>query len=112
MNKKNVFWVLVFSAIFFLIGCQQQNGTESNNRNRESQDVSLAPEQTYQNNCASCHGNNLEGGLGPELKSIGGKLTKEEIASIIEKGRGGMPSQPQVSPQAREKLAEWLATKK
>ena len=107
MTRKSIVWLLVVSALFFLFGCNQQNAS-----NQNTPDVSAGPEQTYQNNCASCHGQNLEGGLGPGLQKIGSKLSKEEIATIIEKGKDSMPSQPQVTAQAREKLAEWLAAKK
>lgn len=110
MMKRFVFWTFAFSIIFLLFGCQQQNETKQDNQ--EDQNVALEPEQTYQNNCASCHGQSLEGSLGPSLDKIGSKLSKEEIATIIEKGKDSMPSQPQVSAQAREKLAEWLAAKK
>lgn len=109
MLRKSAVGFLVILFLFFLIGCDLKNGSKSNDGNP---DVSAGPEQTYQNNCASCHGQSLEGGLGPSLQKIGSKLTKEEIATIIEKGKDGMPSQPQVTAQAREKLAEWLAAKK
>lgn len=110
MIKKAAVGLLALSVFIFLFGCNQQPNDSQSKEN--GSDVSAAPEQTYQNNCASCHGMNLEGGLGPGLQKIGSKLSKEEIATIIEKGKDSMPSQPQVTPQAREKLAEWLAAKK
>lgn len=44
----------------------------------------------YENNCASCHGENLEGGAaGPSLMGI--ERSAEEIADIAVNGVGDMP---------------------
>jgi len=110
MTRKAAMGLSAFLLLVWLIGCNPQNNGA--NSDRQTPDVSAGPEQTYLNNCASCHGQNLEGALGPSLQKIGSKLNKEQIATIIEKGKGSMPSQPQVTAQAREKLAEWLAAKK
>jgi len=85
MIKRVVFWTVTVSLIFLFMGCQQQNETKQDPQ--QDQDVALEPEQTYQNNCASCHGQSLEGGLGPALDKIGSKMSKEEIATIIENGK-------------------------
>lgn len=105
--KRLLFSMFTITVLLFT-GCQQQTP----DTNQEQGDVSMQPEQSYLNNCASCHGQNLEGGLGPSLQKIGSKLSKEEIEEIIKNGKNGMPSQPQVSDQARSKLSEWLAEKK
>lgn len=92
------------------IGCQPQ--TKEQTKGQQTEEVALEPDQTYLNNCASCHGQSLEGGLGPSLNKIGSKLNKEQISDIIKNGKNSMPSQPQVSDDARDKLSEWLAEKK
>lgn len=90
-----------------LVGCNPQTmGGDQKN------DAAMEPKDIYVNNCSSCHGGNLQGSLGPSLQKIGSKLTKEEIADIIKNGKGDMPGQSQISDQAREKLAAWLAEKK
>lgn len=66
----------------------------------------------YNNNCASCHGTNLEGGFGPALTNIGSKYSKEEIDEIIKNGVGQMPAQTQLSDADRKALSEWLAEQK
>lgn len=69
------------------------------------------PEKIYTQNCASCHGGNLEGGAGPELAAIGSKYSQEEITTIIETGQGIMP--PKIIKGAEaEAVAEWLASQK
>lgn len=69
-------------------------------------------EAVFKQNCASCHGQNLEGISGPNLTKVGGKYSAEEIAGIIKDGKGGMPpgmlkKQPEI-----EAVAKWLAEKK
>ena len=66
----------------------------------------------YDNNCASCHGANLEGGFGPALTNTGSKYSKEEIDDIIKNGKGQMPAQTQLSDAERESLSAWLAEQK
>src|SRR5690625_6727283 len=66
------------------------NNEENNNEN-EATDVSAA-EEVYQNKCAGCHGDDLGGISGPELTKVGATYSAEEIADIIENGKGGMPA--------------------
>lgn len=70
------------------------------------------PEAIFQSNCASCHGADLSGGVGPDLTKVGATYSKEEIKDIIINGKGtGMPAGLVPAPQA-EALAKWLAEKK
>src|SRR5690606_14418718 len=70
-----------------------------------------SPEEIYQQNCASCHGGNLEGGGGPALDKVGSNYSVEEIADIIQNGKGAMPGGI-VTGEAQQLLAEWLAEHK
>ncbi|WP_017755814.1 c-type cytochrome [Calidifontibacillus oryziterrae] len=73
------------------------------------------PEGLYKVNCAACHGQNLEGGVGLPLDTIGSKLSAEEIANIITNGQVGdsiMPPMPQVDDATKEQISTWLAEKK
>ncbi|WP_027723788.1 menaquinol-cytochrome c reductase cytochrome b/c subunit [Tuberibacillus calidus] len=45
--------------------------------------------QLYSQNCAGCHGNNLDGGVGPAL--IGQNLPEAVVESMATKGGGNMP---------------------
>lgn len=99
-----------------MVGCgtaqdDQQTEEAPPPSNGTSYDEAQAKE-AYQNHCASCHGNNLEGGFGPNMQKIGSKYSKEEIANIIENGIGTMPAQKQVSDEERENLSAWLAEQK
>ncbi|GAA4718138.1 YqzM family protein [Brevibacillus fulvus] len=69
-------------------------------------------EAVFKANCASCHGQNLEGVVGPNLTKVGSKYNAEQIMDIIKNGKGGMPpgvlkKQPEI-----QAVAEWLAEHK
>lgn len=64
-------------------------------------------------NCISCHGGNLEGGVGPGLQAVGGKYDRNQIHDIIANGQGAMPPfQNQLSADEISAVADWLAAKK
>ncbi|MFC4769181.1 c-type cytochrome [Effusibacillus consociatus] len=44
-----------------------------------------------QQNCASCHGADLKGNVGPSLVAAGQKLSEQDIAKVLKEGRGIMP---------------------
>lgn len=69
--------------------------------------------KVVQQNCASCHGQNLEGGVGPALKDIGSRLDKDAIAKIIKEGRPpGMPGGLISDEKQVEAVAAYLAEQK
>ncbi|WP_394120658.1 cytochrome c551 [Planococcus donghaensis] len=66
-------------------------------------------EQVVQQNCISCHGENLEGqGNFPPLNDVGSRLSQEEILSVIENGQGAMPANIIEGDEAVA-VAEYLA---
>ena len=112
---------VLFGAVLVLGACgggdsndngnNNNNGNNGNNSNNNASENVGAGEELYQNNCAGCHGGDLGGISGPNLQKIGGELSAEEIADIIENGKGGMPSVT-MPDDDREELSEWLANKK
>ncbi|WP_257346008.1 cytochrome c550 [Pseudalkalibacillus decolorationis] len=69
-------------------------------------ETEMAPEEIVSQTCAACHGQNLEGGVGPSLQNV--KLSADEIATIIQEGRGQMPPQG-LSAEEAQKVAEYIA---
>ncbi|MGM0941785.1 MAG: cytochrome c550 [Bacillota bacterium] len=69
------------------------------------------PEAIFETNCASCHGADLSGGMGPDLTKVGSELSQEEIQNVIKSGQGQMPPGMATDAEA-EVLAKWLAEKK
>lgn len=70
-----------------------------------------AAEDAYKQSCASCHGQDLSGGAGPDLTTIGSKLSASEIEDIIVNGQGSMPG-GLLSGDDATAVAEWLAEHK
>lgn len=69
----------------------------------------------YKANCISCHGDNLEGKLGPNtnISKIGSKLSKDKIVNQISNGGGGMMAfKGKLKDNEIDALADWLAAKK
>jgi cytochrome c550 len=70
------------------------------------------PEELYAANCLSCHGDQLQGVVGPALANIGSEYDVAHIQDVIVNGQGsGMPGGLVTGEQAKA-LAEWLAEKK
>src|SRR5699024_3835897 len=70
------------------------NNTEENAANNENDGGtvdSAAAEDAYKSSCASCHGQDLEGGAGPDLTDVGSKLSADDIETVIAEGQGSMP---------------------
>lgn len=70
-----------------------------------------AAEEVYKKSCASCHGGDLSGGVGPDLTAVGSELSADEIEDIINNGLGSMPG-GLVSADDSTLLADWLAEMK
>lgn len=58
-------------------------------------------------NCTSCHGQNLEGGMGPKLAGIS---DTEKAKKIIREGKGAMPAHDasQISDKDLDTLVKYL----
>lgn len=69
------------------------------------------PEGFAKQTCVTCHGNNLEGNIGPNLHGIGKKISKDEIKNVLKNGKGTMP--PGMVPAENvDAMADWVANLK
>ena len=76
------------------------------------QDVQAAAD-IYKSNCVSCHGDQMQGGVGPNLTKVGGTLSKTQIYNQIVKGGGVMPAfKGTLTDDQIVNLSSWLSTKK
>ena len=48
----------------------------------------------FMTNCQACHGERLQGGVGPSIVGVTGRLKPDTIRSILHKGQGQMPAFP------------------
>jgi cytochrome c551 len=70
-------------------------------------------EVVYKQFCISCHGVDLQGFDGPNLQTVGERLTEDQIFTQIQKGSEGMPGfKVVIKEQDMRLLAAWLAAKK
>jgi mono/diheme cytochrome c family protein len=55
-------------------------------------DIEGDGEQLFAASCASCHGGQGQGGIGPQLVGVADRLTTAEHVTVVLDGRGNMPS--------------------
>lgn len=67
------------------------------------------PEGIYKQTCIACHGDQYQGVVGPSLKGVGKKYSKDQLIEIVTKGKGNMPPN-QVTAEQAPAVADWLAT--
>jgi cytochrome c551 len=112
--KKRIF-ALIMGTSLALAACNGggDNATEpaQDNNAGGGEKAAADAEKLVQQNCVSCHGQNLEGGVGPSLEKVGSKLSQEEIENIILNGQGSMPKGLLQGDDAKA-VAAWLAEKK
>ena len=66
-----------------------------------------SPTDIMKSSCISCHGSDFEGGAGPGLIDVGKRMSKEEILSILENGKGIMP-EGLVTPDEARLMTDFL----
>ncbi|MBO9129610.1 cytochrome c550 [Bacillus sp. 165] len=102
-------------GLMFLLSFQGLNKAEEladakKNGGNEAQTASK-PEDIYKQTCIGCHGDQMQGAVGPALNKIGATLSEEEIKNTIMNGKGNMPAGLLQAEQAA-KMAKWLSEKK
>ncbi len=83
-------WVVLLLAFALLVGaCGGDEDDSANGDGNGGSGDSAAGEEVYSGTCASCHGANLEGGVG--LKLDGSQFvidsTEEELVAFVKEGR-------------------------
>jgi cytochrome c551 len=105
---KKILMTMLFGMTLVLAAC---GGDDDSGDSKETSSGEVNAEKIVSNKCSSCHGGNLEGGMGPELAHIGAELSKDQILTTIQEGKGNMPSGVIEGDEA-EAVAEWLSNKK
>ncbi|MFX3624782.1 MAG: cytochrome c551 [Ectobacillus sp.] len=108
--KKKFLVVAVGAALTLSLGACGGGKEESKSPTTETASGGAA-EEIYQKSCASCHGGDLKGQVGPDLTKVGGKYSKEDIENIIKNGRGSMPAGT-IQGDDVTTVAQWLSEKK
>lgn len=103
MRKYAIILTLTMSALLAACGNDKEQTTTTNNA-----DLVTEGEKIAKSSCIGCHAADLTGDMGPNLHNL--SLSKEEIISVLEKGRGSMP--PATAKGHEEAVAEYLLTLK
>ncbi|KAB2338546.1 cytochrome c [Cytobacillus depressus] len=91
------------------LGDAEQIAAEKEGGGGKTEETAAAsPEEIYQKSCIGCHGDQYQGAVGPALKGVGDHLSQDEIADILEHGKGAMPPGLVPADKAGE-MAAWLA---
>lgn len=114
MNKRLMNVLLAGGlAVFGLAACggdKKEEGTTTppaDTDNNTSETVAKG-ESVTQSSCIGCHGNDLTGGMGPNLHGL--TLSKDEIVEIVTNGKGQMPGG--LAKGDEEAVADYLLTLK
>lgn len=102
--------VLMFGLSFKGLGDSKQLAKDKGGATTAKTETAAAsnPEGIYKSTCVGCHGDQYQGVVGPSLKGIGSKLSKDDIKTIITKGKGNMP--PNLVPADKaDAMAEWVS---
>jgi len=108
------FGILFLVFVIFLVASiiyPPTHGEEAKG-GKEGAAANINAEDIVKTNCTSCHGQNLEGMVGPKLADIGSKMSAEEIADVIKNGKGSMPPGLIQDPKEIVAVAKWLSEKK
>lgn len=118
--KRNIlpFAIIAIVGVFvavvvYYVGVSQREDirlAENGEAVAEGGEVTSDAEGIFASSCASCHGADLSGGVGPDLTTIGSTLSQAEIEDVINNGIGTMPP-GLVNPEEATILAEWLSEK-
>lgn len=101
--------VLVFVMSFKGLGDMREVAKAGKGAGTQTTEtVASKPEDIYKNTCVTCHGDQYQGVVGPTLKGVGKKLSKDQIKEIITKGKNNMPA-GLVKPEQADAMAAWVA---
>ncbi|WP_114570115.1 cytochrome c551 [Exiguobacterium flavidum] len=113
MKTKKFLLALGIGATLVLGACGGDDEKESTSSDEGTKtETAIDAEKVFANNCAACHGQNLEGGAGPDLTKVGARLSSAEIQEIIKNGKGAMPKGVIQDEEEIVAVADWLASKK
>jgi len=124
MKLKNLLLALGLGTTLALAACGGSDDSSSDDSSSGTKEEStmnddssktqsgVDAEKIFANNCATCHGKNLEGNVGPNLTKVGSKYSSEEIQKIIKNGKGQMPAGILKDDKEIMAVSDWLAAKK
>lgn len=112
MNNALRFCVLTIGSLLFWVACQSSPPHSANNTtNALTSNIKIDGQRIFRTNCAMCHGRKGKLGLAGAAKLHKSTLPKEEIITIISKGKGKMTGFKHVLQVAEiEAVANYILT--
>lgn len=112
MNRNPVIPFLLImlmgvGLIFFMSAHGANKGEEEEGEGGAKTEQKFDAKTFAKDNCTSCHGQNLEGGMGPKLAGIS---DTEKAKKIIREGKGAMPAHDasKISDKDLDTLVKYL----
>lgn len=106
----------LLTVFLLLTGLPEKQPSEQRNTTFVVPERAIDAEQAkqiYENKCMSCHGAEMQGGVGPSLLQAGTAMTKEQIYTILINGKRGMPAfEDKLSEDEIITITTWLASLK
>lgn len=101
--SKGILYILTqeYASIFKL------NKVESQKQDLSQNDVERV-KTLYSSSCIACHGQNMEGGVGPSLLNIGHHMVYDNFKETVINGRGQMPGMIHVDEESLKALFRFL----
>jgi len=103
LSRTLRFLVLPLLAVVGALGLAACGGDDDGGPQSRGADV-------YSDNCARCHGDEGQGGVGPELGGgvVAERMSLDEQVEIIRNGEGGMPAwEGELSPEEIDAVARF-----
>lgn len=109
---KKVLLALLLGSALVLGACGNNNNDKTTtNESKTTGTTKVDAEAVTKQKCISCHGGDLSGSVGPDLRKIGATLSEKQIKDVLKNGKGNMPG-GLVTGDELNAVAKWLSEKK
>ncbi|MEH7308615.1 c-type cytochrome [Neobacillus drentensis] len=95
----NRLWAVFALMLLLLTGCSSGNSS-----------TAMDGESLYKESCAACHGENLQGAVGPTIVNMKSKYSEAEVLKIVNEGTKKMPGNL-LDEEKSEIVTKWLMEK-
>lgn len=99
--------LIFFMSLYGIDKKEEIAGDEDGDATEETTDADFDAAEVAQGKCISCHGGELEGGMGGAAPALAGtSLSQDEIVDVLENGQNSMPAG--LVPGHEAEMAEYL----